>query len=84
MTGALFPQRNLCAWMTRYKRRANAKVVERDFPHFVDTVVPLGGLGSKLDAMYDFHIVHGTKPQHGQGRHDANGSVIRLESRGDP
>ena len=47
--------------MTRYKGRQNAKAVERDFPHFVDIVVPLGGLGSKLDVMYD----------------DANGSVIR-------
>ena len=24
--------------MTRYKGRQNAKAVERDFPHFVDTV----------------------------------------------
>ena len=63
--------------MARYKGRQNAKAVERDFPHFVDIVVPLGGLGSKLDAMYDFHIQYGIKPQHGQGRHDANGSVIR-------
>jgi hypothetical protein len=63
--------------MTRYKGRANAKAVERDFPHFVDIVVPLGGLGSKLDAMYEFHTGHGIKPQRGHGRHDANGSVIR-------
>ena len=63
--------------MTRYKGRANAKAVERDFPHFVDIVVPLGGLGARLDAMYDFHTRHGIKPQRGHGRHDANGSVIR-------
>ena len=43
--------------MTRYKGTANAKAVERDFPHFVDIVVPLGGLGSKLDAMYGCHSV---------------------------
>jgi hypothetical protein len=40
--------------MTSYKGRQNAKAVERDFPHLVDIVVPLGGFGSKLDAMYDF------------------------------
>ena len=63
--------------MTRYKSSQSAKAVERDFPHFVDIVVPLGGLGAKLDAIYDFHTQYGIKPQHGQGRHDANGSVIR-------
>jgi hypothetical protein len=51
--------------------------VEQDFPHFVDVVVPPGGLGTKLDAMYDFHAQHGIKPQRGHGRHDANGSIIR-------
>ncbi|MGA7310095.1 MAG: hypothetical protein WBX05_14205 [Pseudolabrys sp.] len=42
--------------MTHYKGRQNAKAVERDFPQFVDIVVPLGGLGARLDAMYDFHV----------------------------
>lgn len=37
--------------MTRYKSRQNAKAIERDPPHFVDIVVPLGGLGARLDAM---------------------------------
>jgi hypothetical protein len=63
--------------MTRYKGRASAKAVERDFPHHVDIVVPLGGLGATLDAMYEFHTQYGVKPQRGQGKHDANGSVIR-------
>ena len=63
--------------MNRYKGTANTKAVERDFPHFVDVVVPLGGLGARLDAMYEFHTQHGIKPQRGHGRHDANGSVIR-------
>ena len=63
--------------MSRYKGRASTKAVERDYPHFVDIVVPLGGLGSKLDAMYDFHTQYGIKPKRGQGKHDANGSVIR-------
>jgi hypothetical protein len=41
--------------MTRYKGRQSAKAIERDFPHIVEMVVPEGGLGKRLDAMYDFH-----------------------------
>jgi hypothetical protein len=52
--------------MARYKGRQNAKAVERDFPHFVDIIVPLGGLGASLDAMCEFHALHGIKPQRGQ------------------
>ena len=63
--------------MTRYKGRPSAKAVEEDFPHFVDIAVPLGGLGTKLNAMYEFHTQYGIEPQRGHGRHDANGSVIR-------
>jgi hypothetical protein len=63
--------------MSRYKSRHSAKAVEQDFPHYVDVVVPPSGLGTKLDAMYDFHAKHGIKPQRGHGRHDANGSIIR-------
>jgi hypothetical protein len=63
--------------MSSYKGRQNAKAIELDFPHFVDIVVPLGGLGAKLDAMYDFHTRRGIKPQRSHGRHDANGSVLR-------
>ena len=63
--------------MSRYKGRHNAQAVERDYPHFVHIAVPLGGLGSKLDATYDFHARRGIKPQRDHGRHDANGSVIR-------
>jgi hypothetical protein len=63
--------------MSRYKGRQSAKFVEQDFPHVVDVVVPEGGLGMTLNAMYDFHARHGIQPKRGQGRHDANGSVIR-------
>jgi hypothetical protein len=63
--------------MTRYKGRQNAKAVEQDYPHFVDLAVPPGGLGSRLDAMYDFHERHGIPAKRGHGRHDANGSVVR-------
>ena len=63
--------------MTRYKGSRSAKAVEREYPHFVDVVVPPGGLGHRLDAMYDFHARHGIRAQRGHGRHDANGSVVR-------
>ena len=31
--------------MTRYKGSQSARAVEREYPHFVDIVVPPGGLG---------------------------------------
>ena len=63
--------------MTRYKGRQSAKAIEQDFPHFVDMMVPPGGLGNRLDAMYDFHTRHGIKPQRGHGRHVLMVPVIR-------
>ena len=63
--------------MSRYKGRKSAKTVEQDYPHHVDMVVPLGGLGSRLDKMYERHTQHGIRPQRGHGSHDANGSIIR-------
>ena len=63
--------------MTRYKGRQSAKAIERDFPYFVDIAVPLGGLGNRLNAMYDFHARRCIQAMRGQGRHDANGSVVR-------
>jgi hypothetical protein len=59
--------------MTRYKGRQSAKFVEQDFPHFVDMVVPLGGLDKRLDAMYEFHARHGIVAKRGHGRRDENG-----------
>ena len=63
--------------MTRYKGSRGARAVEREYPHFVDVVVPPGGLGTRLDAMYDFHAQRGIAAKRGHGRHDANGSVVR-------
>ena len=59
------------------QRQTKRKSVEQDFPHFVDIAVPPGGLGKKLNAMYDFHAHHGIAPKRGQGRNDANGNVVR-------
>jgi hypothetical protein len=62
--------------MTRYKGSQSAKAADA-ISHFVDVVVPPGGLGQRLGAMYEFHARHGIRAQRGHGRHDANGSVVR-------
>ena len=59
--------------MTRYKDPS----IEQEFSHHVDILVPPYGLGTRLEAMYHFHVQHGIKPQRGQPRYDAKGSVIR-------
>lgn len=63
--------------MSRYKGRLKASQTERLYPQHVDIIVPPGGLGTRLDAMYDFHAQHGIKPQRGHGMHTADGAVIR-------
>jgi len=63
--------------MTRYKGQLRASRIEVEYPHHVDIIVPPGGLGGRLDAMYDFHIQNGIKPQRGHGKHSADGAVIR-------
>ena len=56
--------------MTRPKGRQSAKTVEKDFPHFVDMVIPLGGFGDRLDTMYEFHDRHGIEAKRGHGLRD--------------
>jgi hypothetical protein len=63
--------------MARFKGQLRASRIEQEFPHHVDIIVPPGGLGMRLDAMYAFHIRHGIKPQRGHGTHAADRSVIR-------
>jgi hypothetical protein len=38
------------------------RVIERDFPHIVETVVPERGLRSKRVAIMDFHARRGIRP----------------------
>ena len=45
--------------MTRYKGRTKTKLIERDFPHQVEMLVPEGGLGKGLDEMHDWHHARG-------------------------
>ena len=44
--------------MARSTSRTSTKSNERDAAHIVEIVVPLGGLGKSLDAIYDFHARH--------------------------
>jgi hypothetical protein len=37
-------------------------------------IVPLGGFGKHLDAMYEWHRTRGIDDHHGRGRRDENGS----------
>jgi hypothetical protein len=59
--------------MSRYKGRTKTKLVERDFPHHVDMMVPEFGFGAHLDAMYDWHHARGVLALHGSCRRDENG-----------
>jgi hypothetical protein len=47
-----------------YKGRQSAKLSTET------SRTPLGGLGAKLHAMYEFHRRYGVKPQRGHGRLD--------------
>jgi len=64
--------------MTRYKSQPpNASPIEQEYPHHIDILVPPDGLGTQLEAMYDFHTQNGINPQRDQARYSAKGSVIR-------
>ena len=56
--------------MNRYKGRASAKSIEKDFPHIVEMRVPLGGFGKTLDAMHEWHTKRGIRAIHSTGRRD--------------
>ena len=62
--------------MTRYKGRASPKAIEREFPHIVEMIVPEGGFGRTLDAMFDFHARHSIRAINSTGRRDENGRDI--------
>ena len=70
--------------MPRDKGRTSHKLAERDFPHIVEIVVPLGGLGKTLDAIYDFHSRHDIHAKHGRTRRDENGHNYMRWRFGDP
>ena len=47
--------------------KADIEAVQRDCPALCNMVVPLGDLGNRLDAMYEFHTRHGIKAQRRSG-----------------
>ena len=59
--------------MTRYKGRSKTSLIERDFPHHVEMIVPEGGFGKRLDAMYEWHHARGIEAMRGTSRRDQNG-----------
>jgi hypothetical protein len=65
--------------MPRYKGRPSPKEIKKDFPHTVEMRVPLGGFGSKLNAMHQWHEARGIRAIHSAGRRDENKrDYIRL------
>ena len=64
--------------MARYKGRSSSKAIERGFPHIVEIAVPPGGLGKRLDAMYDWHRERGIEVHRGSGRRDEGSPVGAL------
>jgi hypothetical protein len=53
--------------MTQRKGRRTPVQNEREYPHIVEMAVPPNGLGTKLDAMYDFHRERGIEARRGRG-----------------
>jgi hypothetical protein len=60
----------------RYKGRASAKAVEKDFPHVVEMMVSEGGFRDRLNAMHDWHLARGIQAKHGQSRRDDSGQYF--------
>ena len=59
------------------KGPATPEATERAYPYIVETLVPEGGFGLKLDAMHQFHARHGIQPQHGRSRREKGRDYIR-------
>jgi hypothetical protein len=57
---------------SRYKGRSKTSLIERGFPHHVELLVSEGGLGRRLDAMYEWHQARGIQAMRGTSRRDAN------------
>ena len=58
--------------MTRYRGRTKTSLIERQFPHHVEMIVPEGGFGKRLDQMDEWHRARSIKPRLGRSRRDAN------------
>ena len=63
--------------MARYKGRPSAKSIARDFPHVVETLVPLGGFRERLDDIYEFHHQRGIVARTLPGRREGERDIAR-------
>jgi hypothetical protein len=63
--------------MTRYRGIISDEVVERAYPFHVDMKVPTGGLGDRLEAMYDFHTHESVTVRRGVDRREGGRNIIR-------
>jgi len=63
--------------MTRYRGTISDEAVERAYPFHVDMKVPTGGLGDRLDAMYDFHTHESVTVRRGVDRREGGRNIIR-------
>jgi hypothetical protein len=64
--------------MTRYKGRTSTEAIEQPYPHIIEMIVPLGGFGKKLDAMYEWHWARDIEAMRGCGWRDKSGrSYVR-------
>jgi hypothetical protein len=62
--------------MTRYKGRTKTSLIERDFPHHVELMVPEGGFGKRLDEIHDWHRAGAIQAMGGRGRRDESGWYV--------
>jgi hypothetical protein len=54
--------------MSPLQRSQQLRSHRAGFSAHVEMLVPLGGFGKKLDAMYDWHRARGIEDHHGRGR----------------
>jgi hypothetical protein len=59
--------------MSHYKGRTKPTLIERNFPHHVEVLVPPGGLGRRLDAMHEWHRTRNIEQMRGRSRRNENG-----------
>jgi hypothetical protein len=55
------------------QRRTSTKAIEQAYPHIIEMIVPLGGFGKKLDAMYEWHWARDIEAMRGCGWRDKSG-----------
>ena len=58
--------------MTRYRGRTKTSLIEREFPHRVEMIVPVGGFGKRLNAMHEWHRARSIRARFGRSWRDKN------------